>query len=463
MSSKMLKAGTIVLMAFCTMVSLTTLATSQGRIFAPDGKLVYVNVSSTDKNFDQTFLQNWVSINVLPEIRRVRGVGTASKLGNRDYAVRFRLKPDQMKAHNLSSEDIKNAFRGCSIIGSPDQLVWKTSESEENVLTQIGGRISKPNEYENIILKVSPDGELLRLKAVAEVELDTQRSEIDSDVDGHPSATIVVKQAPGSNAGEVVEAIRQKLKQLKEEFFPPGMDFEVVSFEKPGMISAVIEPRLDSSLESTSAKCHELGAIARGIDGVTSVWCLAGYQIRTEARSSNAGSCLIQWKDRADRKLTSRQIIEKLEEKCRTMNVPLEFFEPPGASVFVADGGFSVRVLDNPNANNDKRLEGLSETFLDDLLNRKDLEGLFTFLASNYPQRELILNNDMARQKGVSIANAMVNLPVVVGRDVHDKPKFWRLAEDLSNLYVKNDRGEMIPYTSFMQLKEKPGLNEIGR
>ncbi len=122
------------------------------------------------------------------------------------------------------------------------------------------------------------------------------------------------------------------------------------------------------------------------IDGITSVSSLAGYQIRTEDRGSDAGTCLIHLKDRSDRKLTSRQIIETLEEKCRTMNVHLEFFEPPAVSVFVAAGGFSVRVLDKTNSNNDRRPGSGAETFMDDLLNRKNLEGLFTFLAGHYPQ-----------------------------------------------------------------------------
>jgi multidrug efflux pump subunit AcrB len=458
-----LKVGAVVLMASCTMASLATLSTSKGRIFTPDGKLVYVNVYSTAEGVGQNFLYNYVAVNILPEIKRARGVGTATILGNRGYAMRIRLNPDCMRAHNLSSEDIKNAFRGCSLIDSPEQFATKTSQSEENVLIHIG-RYNQPDQYEKIILKASPDGELLRLKDVGEVELDTQLyDDIDLDVDGHPSAAIVLKQAPGSNAREVIEAIKEKLEQTKKGSFPPGMNFEVIPLENPGMIYAVIEPRRDSTLEYTSARCHDLGAIARGIDGIASVWSLAGYQIRTEGRDSNAGTCLIHLKDRSDRKLTSRQIIEKLEEKCRTMNVNLEFFEPPAVSVFVAAGGFSVRVLDKTNANNDKRLGRVPETFMDDLLNREDLNGLFTFLASNYPRHELIINNDMARQKGVTIANAMVNLPLVVGGDVHAERKFWRLAEDLSNLFVKNDRGEMVPYTSFMQLKEKPGLNEIGR
>ena len=297
----------------------------------------------------------------------------------------------------------------------------------------------------------------------AEVELAPTFFDISSDVDGHPSAAIVLKRAPGSNAAEVIEAVKEELKQIKKESFPPGMGFEVIPLENRDMIYAVIETPRGSTLEYTSARCHELGAIAKGIDEITSVSSLAGYQIRTESRGSNAGTCLIHLKDRSDRKLTSRQIIEKLEEKCRTMNVHLEFFEPPAVSVFVAAGGFSVRVLDRTNSNNDERPGRVPETSMDDLLNRKDLASLFNFLASNYPQYELVINNDVAMQKGVSIANAMENLPMVVGGDVQAERKFRSLAEDLSNLFVKNDRGEMVPYSSFMQLKKKQGLNEIDR
>ena len=100
---------------------------------------------------------------------------------------------------------------------------------------------------------------------------------------------------------------------------------------------------------------------------------------------------------------------------------------------------------------------------MDDLLNRKDLESLFTFFASNYPQYELVINNDLAMQKRVSIANAMENLSIVVGGDVQAERKFRSLVEDLSHLFVKNDRGEMVPHSLFMQLKKKQGLNEIDR
>lgn len=306
-------------------------------------------------------------------------------------------------------------------------------------------------------MKASPDGEILRLEDVGRVELAPPFFEISSDIDGHPATAIVLRPLPGLSAANAVEATEKGLEELKAAAFPPGMNFEVIPLDGRDMIDAVIETPRGATLEYTSAKCRELGAIARGVDGITSVSSLAGYQIRTEGRGSDAGTCLIHLKDRSARKLTSRQIIETLEEKCRTMNVHLEFFEPPAVSVFVAAGGFSVRVLDGTNSHGGRRPGSGPETFMDDLLKRKNLEGLFTSLAGHYPQYELVIDNDAAMQRGVSIVDAMENLPVFAGGVVQAERTFRRLAEEISNRVVKNDRGEMVAYSSFLQLKKTQG------
>src|SRR5262249_33453160 len=149
-----------------------------------------------------------------------------------------------------------------------------------------------------------------------------------SDVDGHPSAAFVLKQAPGSNAAEVIEVIKGELEQTKKESFPPGMDFEVIPLDSRDMIYAVIKTPRGATPEYTTGKCEELSAIARDTEEIASTSTLAGYQIRTEGRGSDVGTCLIHLKDRSGRKLTTRQIIETLEEKCRAINAHVEFFEP---------------------------------------------------------------------------------------------------------------------------------------
>jgi len=682
--------------------------------------LMYVNVFSTQEGVDQNFLYNYAFVNILPEIKRVRGVGTATILGSRQYAMRVWLNLDRMRAYNVSSEDVMKAIGQQSMIGSPGRLgqaTGKTSQTVEYVLTWVG-RYNKPEQYENIILKATPNGEILHLKDVAKVELSASYYNLYSDIDGHPSAAIVLKQTPGSNAATVIEEVKEKLREIKAESFPPGMDFQVsydvssfleasiekvlhtlveafvlvalvvflflgdwrstliptlavpvsligtfffmllfglsinlitlfalvlaigvvvddaivvveavhakmaqlhlspyratqevmkeisgaiiaitmvmtavfipvtfmpgpvgvfyrqfgltmamsivlsgvvaltltpvlcamllkphtthvgwrgplaiflhlfdrgvekvtggyagilrrivtlrtltmltimgfgyaifivntelatgfIPLEDQGMIYGIIQTPPGSTLEYTNSKAHELQTIAKGIDGVLSVSSLAGYEVLTEGRGSNAGTCLINLKPWADRKMTSKQIIEKLEHECRTMaNAKLEFFEPPAVPGFGAAGGFSTRVLDKTNTNDYKRLGEVTDKFLAALKKRKEVKGLFTFFASNYPQYELVINNDVAMQKGVSIGKAMDNLGIVVGSTweqgfilfgqffkvfVQASPEFRRYPEDLENMFLKNDHGEMVPYSSFMRLKKQQGLNEINR
>src|SRR5215470_12433591 len=161
--------------------------------------LMYVNIYSTDPNADQKTLFNFANVNVMPVLKRIQGMGIPRNLGNRAFAMRIWLKPDRMRAYKVSTEDIMKAVAEQSVIGSPGRLgqaTGKTSQSREYVLTYIG-RYNKPDQYANIVLKANPEGEILRLKDVASVELDSQFFDIYSDINGHPSAAIVLKQLPG--------------------------------------------------------------------------------------------------------------------------------------------------------------------------------------------------------------------------------------------------------------------------
>ena len=150
--------------------------------------------------------------------------------------------------------------------------------------------------------------------------------------------------------------------------------------EDQGIIYAVLQTPPGSTLEYTNAKSHELEEIAKEVEEVTSVTSLAGYEVLTEGRGSNAGTCIINLKNWSDRKRTARQIIEDLEEKCRRMtNVKLEFFEPPAVPGFGAAGGFSVRLLDKTNTSDYKRLGEVTDKFMAALAKRKELKNLFTF------------------------------------------------------------------------------------
>jgi len=201
--------------------------------------------------------------------------------------------------------------------------------------------------------------------------------------------------------------------------------------------------------------------------------------VLTEGRGSNAGTCLINLKNWTDRKRTAREIIQDLEEKARRMsNVKLEFFEPPAVPGFGTAGGISLVLIDTTYSNDFTRLGEVTDKFMAALRKRKEVGNLFTFYAANYPQYELIIDNDIAMQKGVSIKAAMDNLNILIGSTweegfirfnqffkvfVQSKPQFRRFPEDLGNIFVKNDRGEQVPYSAFMTIKKKQGLNEITR
>src|SRR6187402_1856176 len=152
--------------------------------------LMYVNLYSTDPNADQKFLFNFADINVLSELKRVNGVGVADILGNREYAMRIWLKPDRMLAYKISAEEIMKALDEQSLEASPGKTgesSGKRSQAFEYVL-KYSGRFSNKEGYENIVLRSSANGELLRLKDVAEIEFGSTYYDLYSKLNGRPSA-----------------------------------------------------------------------------------------------------------------------------------------------------------------------------------------------------------------------------------------------------------------------------------
>ncbi len=191
--------------------------------------LMFVNLYSKDEAANMNFLFNFAWVNLLPEIKRIPGVANATILGTRQYAMRIWLKPDRMRAYDVSTEEVMKALAEQSVIGSPGrigQASGKVAQSLEYVLTY-PGRYNKPDQYENVILRATEQGEMIRLKDVARVELGSEFYDIYSDLDGHPSASIVLKQNAGSNAQDVIRQVKEKLEELRKSSFPPGMDYEI--------------------------------------------------------------------------------------------------------------------------------------------------------------------------------------------------------------------------------------------
>lgn len=213
--------------------------------------LMYINLFSTDKNTDQKFLFNFADINILSELKRVDGVGVADILGNREYAMRIWLKPDRMMAYKISAEEVMKALDEQSLEASPGKAgesSGKRSQSFEYVL-KYPGRYNTQEQYENIILRSDQNGEILRLKDVANIEFGSSLYDLYSNLDGKPSAAIVVKQSYGSNASEVIKNIKTKMEELKTGTFPKGMDYEI-SYDVSKFLDASMEKVVHTLVEA---------------------------------------------------------------------------------------------------------------------------------------------------------------------------------------------------------------------
>lgn len=700
---------------------LPELVQREGVVITPiqPSMLMYVNLYSTSENMDEKFLYNYANVNMIPEINRIKGVARSQILGSRTYAMRVWLNPDRMRAYNISVDEVMEAMKEQSIVGRPGRIGQSSgieAQSLEYVLTY-KGRFSKAEEYDNIIIRANSEGESVHLKDIAKTELGSEFFDIYSNLDGKPSAAIVLKQNYGSNASDVIAEVKAELEIMKASF-PPGMDYNIsydvsrfldasteqvihtlrdafilvalvvfiflgdwrstlipiiavpvsligaffvlqmfglsiniitlfalvlaigivvddaivvveavhakmeemphltpyqavkrvlgeisgaiiaitavmvsvflpISFmsgpvgtfyrqfsitmassivisaiialtltpvlcamllknnhgkekkkniltkaldgfnrvfdkltgkyvsllrsmvsrkwltwailllfgagivfenqilpagfipsEDQGTIYAIIQTPPGSTLERTNQVSQKLQKICEEIDGVESVSSLAGYEIMTEGRGSNAGTCLINLKPWGDRKHTVKEIMEELEEESKGLGAVVEFFEPPAIPGFGSSGGFSLRLLDKTTTTDYQEFDKINKKFMDDLSARKELSGLFTFFAANYPQYELEIDNDKAMQKGVSIGTAMESLNILIGSTyeqgfirfgrffkvyVQSDPAFRRLPSDVLNLFVKNEAGEMVPYSAFMTMKKTQGPNEVTR
>ncbi|MFO0648889.1 MAG: efflux RND transporter permease subunit [Polyangiales bacterium] len=682
--------------------------------------LMYVNLYSTDPNANETYLYNFASVNLIPELQRISGVGRATILGNRTFAMRVWLKPDRMRAYNVSTEEVMRAIADQSVIGRPGRTGSATgmaSQSLEYVLVY-QGRYDQAEQYANIVIRATTNGEILRLRDVADVRLGSEFFDIYSNLDGHPSAAIVLKQSPGTNAREVIAEVRGLLEQLQRTRFPPRMHYSV-NYDVSQFLDASIEKVLHTLLEAfalvalvvfvflgdwrstlvptlavpvsligsfifmqvfdltinlitlfalvlaigivvddaivvveavhakmaeapsltpyeavkqvigeisgaiiaitllmaavfvpvafmtgpvgvfyrqfsitmassivlsgvvaltlTPVLCaiilkkHEHGAhkrrtpitlffdlFNRAFDRATSryvrflevfvnrrvvtflILALFGFGIFQVNRGLPAGFvpnedqgqiyAIIQTPPGATLERTN-QVSRDLQEVARHVEgvesvsslaatrssrgprlerrdvphqPPAVVAAPPlgapghrgargalarhrrarrvlrtavGAGFGAADG-FALRLLDLSETTDYNEFDRVNREFMQHLERRPELAGLFTFFAANYPQYELVIDNELAMQKGVSIRAALDNLDILIGSTyeqgfirfgrfykvyVQALPQYRRLPSDILNLFVKNSRDEMVPYSAFMTMRETHGPNEITR
>ncbi|MBR2947088.1 MAG: efflux RND transporter permease subunit [Bacteroidales bacterium] len=183
--------------------------------------LMMVSFFSENPDYDAVFVENYVRINVLPELQRVNGVGRVNVFGAGDYSIKVWMDPDKMASLNLMPSDIEAAIKEQNIEAAPGKFGQDSPTAFEYTI-KYKGKFVEPSEYENIVIKAYPDGRILKLKDVARVELNAFNTSTYNTSKGHPGTALSIYQMAGSNAKEVIENLIATLDKASEDF-PEGM------------------------------------------------------------------------------------------------------------------------------------------------------------------------------------------------------------------------------------------------
>ena len=184
--------------------------------------LMVTNLYCDTDEYDQEFIENYMAINVVPVLKRVYGVGDVMVMGA-DYSMRIWLKPDVMAQYGLMPADITAALAEQNIEAAPGQFGEQGNQSFQYVM-RYKGRLSNESEFEDIIIRAKEDGEVLRLKDVADVELGRLTYGFTGKTNGHIGCAAIIFQSPGSNATEVINNLQKELDRFQKEA-PKGLVF----------------------------------------------------------------------------------------------------------------------------------------------------------------------------------------------------------------------------------------------
>ncbi|MFZ0488933.1 MAG: efflux RND transporter permease subunit, partial [Salegentibacter sp.] len=187
--------------------------------------LLYAALYSKNPEYDATFVQNYLNINIKPELQRINGVGAVNVFGGRDYSMRIWLDPTKMANYGLTPTDVINSINEQSLEAAAGSLGQNSGESFEYVI-KYKGRYKTAEEYGDIIIKALDNGKFLRVKDVAKVQLDAFNFSSVSRSKGYPGINFGIFQTPGSNAQEIIKKIYDKMDELQQDF-PPGIEYLV--------------------------------------------------------------------------------------------------------------------------------------------------------------------------------------------------------------------------------------------
>ncbi|MFA5297192.1 MAG: efflux RND transporter permease subunit [Lutibacter sp.] len=209
--------------------------------------LLFFSLFSDNKEYDETFVQNYAKINIVPLLQRVKGVGQVNIFGSKDYSMRIWIDPEKMAMYNIIPSDIQAALREQNLEAAPGKF-GENAEGVYEYTIKYKGRLSQVSEYENIIVKSVGNGEFLRLKDVATIELGAFDYTSKNMGMGKPGVAGGVYQTSGSNAKEVTEEVMKILEEAKKDF-PKGIDY-VIPFNVNTFLDASIEKVVSTLFEA---------------------------------------------------------------------------------------------------------------------------------------------------------------------------------------------------------------------
>ena len=186
--------------------------------------LLVFSLYSSDGKYDSEFLENYAKINVVPQVQRVPGVGDVMVMGS-DYSMRIWLKPEIMAQYHLMPTDISTALAEQNIEAAPGSLGERGNQTFQYTL-KYKGRLQSQEEFENIVIRATPEGEILRLKDVANIELGRLSYGLSNKTNGYPSVTAIIYQTAGSNATQIIQDCEALLKNA-EKTMPPGIKVNI--------------------------------------------------------------------------------------------------------------------------------------------------------------------------------------------------------------------------------------------
>lgn len=209
--------------------------------------LMFLTVYSENEDYDATYIQNYLNINVLPALKRISGVGDVSVFGSKNYAMRIWLHPEKLAAYELMPSDVIAALNEQSLEAAAGSLGQNNAEAFEYVI-RYGGRFKTEDQYRDIIIKALDNGQFLRLSDVASVELDAEGYNVVSYTNNMPGVSMGVYQTPGSNAQEIIENIHATVNDMKQDF-PRGLEV-MINFDTNEFLNASIRKVMTTLVEA---------------------------------------------------------------------------------------------------------------------------------------------------------------------------------------------------------------------